>query len=174
MQISWSFIDVINSTCFELHYAHHQEYGSKPTNRIWCKTLVVLCSTCGEEVDPCALVGYSETTHFTISNKCTRICLFSSNITQHDQCFTSYATHFTIPNKCTRICLFSVSLTQHDQCFTSYTVCRFTSVLLMMGIMMPETCWVNNTNKTSAYLHLVGSFFSSSHLSSSSSLIPSC
>jgi hypothetical protein len=28
------FIDVISSTCFGLHYAHHQEYRSEPTDRL--------------------------------------------------------------------------------------------------------------------------------------------
>jgi hypothetical protein len=28
------FIDVISSTCFGHHYAHHQEYRSEPTDRL--------------------------------------------------------------------------------------------------------------------------------------------
>jgi hypothetical protein len=42
------------------------------------------------------------------------------------------------------------------------TVCGLSAfpVLLMIGIMMPETWWVTNINKTSTYLHLVSSFFS--------------
>jgi hypothetical protein len=28
------FIDVISSTCFWKHYAHHQEYRSEPTDRL--------------------------------------------------------------------------------------------------------------------------------------------
>jgi hypothetical protein len=37
------FIDVISSTYFGHHYAHHQEYRREPTDRLWCTTLVVLC-----------------------------------------------------------------------------------------------------------------------------------
>jgi hypothetical protein len=46
----------------------------------------------------------------------------------------------TITNKCTRSYLLSSSVLQHGQCRTPYAVCRLCLVLLMMGIMMPETC----------------------------------
>jgi hypothetical protein len=39
------FIGVVNSTCFGHHYAHHQEYKTKPTNRMQCSSLAVLCET---------------------------------------------------------------------------------------------------------------------------------
>jgi hypothetical protein len=51
-----------------------------------------------------------------------------------------------IPNKCTPSYLISYSLLQHGQWCTPYAICRLCLVLLMMGIMMPETCWVTNKN----------------------------
>jgi hypothetical protein len=36
------FIGVVNSIYFGHHYAHHQEYRTKPTNRIRCSALAVL------------------------------------------------------------------------------------------------------------------------------------
>jgi hypothetical protein len=44
---------------------------------------------------------------------------------------------------------------QYDICVLLYHL-----VIVMMGIKMPEICWVTNINKTTTQLHLVGCFFS--------------
>jgi hypothetical protein len=71
------FIVVISSTYFGHHYAHRQEYRNEPTDHLWCTTLVVL------------YVHHVLVHLLGAPNKCTRTCLFSASLIQHNQCCIS-------------------------------------------------------------------------------------
>ena len=119
MQLIWCFIPNFISTCFGHHYAHHQKNKSVHC-RIWCSALVVM-----------AVVVWSWDAICVHCEGYWRYCWNSDLHTEHTARVPAPHNH-----------------SHHNQCRTPYAAVH-TLVLLMMGIMMPETCWDKVWYKTS-------------------------
>ena len=102
------------STCFGHHYAHHQENKSVHC-RIWCSALVVMA------------VGFGHHYAHHQENKCVHCRIWCSALVVMAVVVWSWGV--PAPH----------NHSHHYQCRTPYAAVH-TLVLLMMGIMMPETC----------------------------------
>ena len=103
-------------TCFGHHYAYHQENRGVHC-RIWCSALVVMVL---------AVLNFSSTQPHPSQPMQNTICGSAHSCSPddgHTACVPAPHNH-----------------SHHNQCRTPYAAVR-SLVLLMMAIMMPETCW---------------------------------
>jgi hypothetical protein len=146
--VKLKFIDVIHSTYFRHHYAHHQEY--RKGRQTAYGVLHWSCSSGLEELRwiPCALDGCGITTVMDLRSwGGSRVYLMA--VVNHSNgleemrwipCAIDGCGYTLDPPHLLK------STTARPVQNTVCSLCAFT-VLLMMGIMMPETCWVYNINK---------------------------